>query len=202
MTYEEILQEMRDVMKLNTEARRKSNDALTHAANVITKVATEDPKLLAKEYERGATDAWVLAAKIGCSPDVGGLGSSKLKDIYGDYNYTNIMMNYDYISAKQKMDEYKIKENLKKEAAECNSLVMGNIVECEGMVNEYEYGKFKGIFLGDSHPGEKENGAYCVLAKGCELPMMLSKDNWILRKTDNHVAILVINKQEECDCII
>lgn len=189
MTNEEILQEMRDAMKLNNEAKKLTNEALTHAANVVAKATVEGPDMLTKEYERGIKDAWYLAMNI-CG--YGHMTYDELGELFNTRNIATIIGNYDYTFIKKRMDEY-----MSKDESAITELVRGDIVECKGMLNEYEYSSFKGVFFGDTHPGKKEIGIYHVLTKESIEPLALPKDEWFLGKTGAHVDIFTKDEWEE-----
>lgn len=192
MTNEEILQEMRDAIKLNNEAKAKTNEALTHAANIITKLTIKDSDILSKEYERGIKDAWDLAMNI-CG--YGHMSYDELGELFNTRNIATIIGKYDYASVKKKMDEYM--SNRRSTVTKTTELVRGDVVECEGMPNEYEYDRFKGVFFGDTHPGKNETGVYHVLTKECIEPLALPKDSWFLRKTGKHIDIFTEDDWED-----
>lgn len=189
MTNEEILQEIKAAIKLNNESKRLTNEALCHASNIITKVVTEDPELLIKEYERGIKDAWDLAMNI-CG--YGHMTYDELGELFYTRNIATIIGKYDYTFIKKRMDEY-----MSKHGSAITELVRGDVVECEGMIDDFEYSSFKGVFFGDTHPGEKETGIYHVLVKESIEPLALPKEDWFLRKTGTHIDIFTKDEWEE-----
>lgn len=182
MTNEEILKEMHLAMKVNNESKRLVNEALCHAANVITRIATTAEKSHSEEYERGTKDAWDLAVKICGNISSGGLTINELESIFNLRYEPSIISRYDYKTAKKMMDDYY--ESLKNEESDNDAydpLTIGDVVICACYGGEIE--PFEGIFCGLSLDD------YHVITKEDDCVQRLPSGAWYLTKTGKRVDL-------------
>lgn len=132
MEKDRVLEEIREAIELNRTVKQKNNDALSHAEYLLKR---ED------EYNRGLNDAWELAKKIVLTEGDGGIGETKLKELF-DYSSIKrasywIFKEYAPQEALAKLEAY---EKSKKEVEE--KFKVGDIVTFEdgtkGMVMDID----------------------------------------------------------------
>lgn len=80
MTREEVLKEIDEATKSFKESKKKINNALCHARNVVSKDELQIP--YSEAYNRGLEDAWKLARKIILDEEDGGMSFNKIFKIY------------------------------------------------------------------------------------------------------------------------
>lgn len=171
MGTENTLKEISDAIKLNNESKRTTNEALSHAGNVIRNLE----KKLKEEYERGTKDAWDLACDICCSTAFGGLSAKQLEIVFGLSNTSDVMDQYSYEKAKKAMSVYSTK-------IEEEPIVKGDVVICTADNGDGD--TIEGIFCGDN--GDDH---FYLLIKEYECVQRYPSYIWSLSKTGKHVDL-------------
>lgn len=144
---EQLIKDLEEVMESNRNARRASNDILSRVRNALLKADSDSKKV----YERGCEDVWEFCRKLELAENKGGFNLDMQKEVFGDhcdYLIQNIVLNYKtYKEALAKVEAY---EQKKKEEAEQNRIIIGDIVVNEHwnipfIVTEFKNGFIKGI---------------------------------------------------------
>lgn len=117
MTNEQVLMEIRNVIKQNNETKKNVNETLTHATNSIRTLE----KKCSAEYERGLNDAWEAAKKIVLDLSDGGLHNIELHEAFDYYSnnvsYYSIVRDFSVNDVVQILRDYENKKNKKTETS-------------------------------------------------------------------------------------
>lgn len=108
LTSEQIIEEIKLAMTLNSNTKAKCNETLTHAMSFIIHEAKELEDRLVKEYERGLKESWEIAREL-CKT-----GYSECSEIFGDETVEYVIKNYNPLKVKSMMESYKEEKESKK----------------------------------------------------------------------------------------
>ena len=101
LSKEQIIEDIKSAMTLNSNTKATCNEALTHAMSLIVHEAKELEGNLAKEYHRGLTEAWEIAREL-CKT-----GYKECTEMFGDENVEFVIKNFNPLKVKSIMDTYK-----------------------------------------------------------------------------------------------
>ena len=183
MNSECVLKEIEAATKLNSESKRTTNDALSHAAGVIRSLEKELKAYETdeKDYKRGCKDAWDLACDICCSTAFGGLTNEQLEMVFGKDTTMGVMDNYSYERAKELMDRYEEKKK-KKEGSLDDPIIQGDVVIYTRLHTNY-CNQLEGIFCGI------DADSYYIILKDNYCTQILPICEYTLSKTGKHVDL-------------
>ena len=101
LSKEQIIEDIKSAMTLNSSTKATCNEALTHAMSLIVHEAKESEGNLAKEYHRGLSEAWEIAREL-CKT-----GYKECTEMFGDENVEFVIKNFNPLKVKSIMDSYK-----------------------------------------------------------------------------------------------
>lgn len=111
LSKEQIIEDIKSAMTLNSSAKATCNEALTHAMSLIVHEAKELEGNLAKEYHCGLTEAWEIAREL-CKT-----GYKECTEMFGNENVEFVIKNFNPLQVKSIMDSYKEEKEAKKISA-------------------------------------------------------------------------------------
>lgn len=186
MTKEEVRKELTEATKLQREATRVVNEALCHAAGQLDKAGAESFETGHKiGYEKGLNDCWeTVRAIFEHIPAI-------RTEIFGvdPANLTQILTKFTPQQALEKMAEYEKKkaEKERKKQEQAEKIRIGDVVE---VINKSTGNvlDLRALYLGNY-----KEIAYRIFSKSGDV-CILSINNFLLRKTGEHVDILGVLK--------
>ena len=181
MTTEQVLQEISDVMKQNTECKRNSNEALTHATNVIrnmAKSAKDYEQRLKEEYERGVNDGFVACKQLACCVGEGGLPLNVIEDFFDMRSLSEITAKYSPIEIVQKL---KVCEEVESQVED--ELNIGDVVRLIYENDHCASLAYEGIYVGG------DETVNWLLMSGSHAPTWFHKTKYSIVKTGKHVDL-------------
>ena len=107
LSKEQIIEDIKSAMTLNSNIKATCNEALTHAMSLIVHESKELEGNLAKEYHRGLTEAWEIAREL-CKT-----GYKECTEMFGDENVEFVIKNFNPLKVKSIMDSYKEEKEAK-----------------------------------------------------------------------------------------
>lgn len=113
LSKEQIIEDIKSAMTLNSSTKATCNEALTNAMSLIVHEAKELEGSLAKEYHRGLTEAWEIAREL-CKT-----GYKECIEMFGDENVEFVIKNFNPLKVKSIMDSYKEKKRKRSQENFC-----------------------------------------------------------------------------------
>lgn len=163
LTREEVRNEIMEAIKLNSEAKRKVNDALCHANNLVRASERGD------DYNRGLEDAWEFARRLYLNADEGGISTEVMRKLYDTACYGSVILDFSVHEAMEKLKEYE-----KEVEEEVSRIKIGEGVKVINSTNP-DYGRV-GIYVGETLM------SYFVVVKGVQWPLAYDKSYYELEK--------------------
>ena len=178
MTTEELLQDILEAKKLNSDVKSRIDTVLNYAYSAIR----DSDKKSNEEYKKGTKDAWELARQIICDINQDGMSSNELQDIFGSWYSGNIMKKYTYDESKKLLDDYEEYHGQNKDnKTDYDEFDRGDVVICKDITGKDSH---EGIFCGIS-----ADRCYYIMFKHCNNIKKMPMENWHLTKTGKHIDL-------------
>ena len=176
---EDLIKQIDEVTKQNTEYLRDMNVSLNHIRGGIcksTKNAEEEG------YDRGLNDDWEIARKTVHLPSNGGYTHKEMVSIFGRTCVNDILERFTAVEVMDRVKKYEEQRKKKEEQEkEAQTFKRGDVVMCHSII--YPPDSRLVVYIGETEHD------YDVLYRDHNITQLVSKENYYLTKTDKHIDL-------------